>query len=376
VALASAGIGVVGVTFGMARYGLGLLAPDIRATFSLSAASLGVLATASYVTYLITSVTAGALATRLGARAVVTAGGVCAVVGMGVAGVAQSPAVLFAGLLLAGASAGLVFPPFSDVVAAQLPADRRARVISAISAGTGWGVALAAPVALVAGEDWRMAWLLFALIAAAATAWVLAVLPPRDGAADAPAVVALSLRWFACPRSGPLLVSALLVGLGSSVYWTFAVDYVASDGGLSTAQSRIFLAVVGIASVGGTVAGDVVRRIGGRATFVLAAAGEAGALVLLGLAPTHLGAVAASALLFGAAYNVLISTQVIWGAQVFSERPSAGLAAVMTMAALGMIVGPPVLGAMADQTGFAAVFALAGAIVLGTGALAPRERLE
>jgi predicted MFS family arabinose efflux permease len=236
-------------------------------------------------------------------------------------------------------------------------------------------VALAAPVALLAGDDWRMAWLLFALVAAAATAWVLAVLPRRDRAADTRAVPALSLRWFACPRSGPLLVSGLLVGLGSSVYWTFAVDYLASDGGLSTTQSRLFLAAVGIASVGGTVTGDLVRRIGGRATFVLAAAGEAGGLVLLGVTPEHLGAVAASALLFGGAYNVLLSTQVIWSGRVFSARPSAGLAAAMTMNALGMLVGPPLLGAMADQTGFAAVFALAGAILLATGALAPRERL-
>ena len=58
VAVASAGIGVVGVTFGMARYGVGLLAPDIRAGFGLSSGSLGLLATASYVAYLATSVTA------------------------------------------------------------------------------------------------------------------------------------------------------------------------------------------------------------------------------------------------------------------------------------------------------------------------------
>lgn len=58
-ALAGAGIGVVGVAFGMARYGFGLLAPDIRGSFSLSSGRLGLLAAASYVAYLVTSVTAG-----------------------------------------------------------------------------------------------------------------------------------------------------------------------------------------------------------------------------------------------------------------------------------------------------------------------------
>ena len=111
VAIASAGIGVVGVSFGMARYGFGLLAPDIRATFGLGSGALGLLAAASYVAYLATSVTAGVLTERLGPRAIVASGGLCAVIGMVVAGVAQSPPVLFAGLLVAGASAGLVFPP-------------------------------------------------------------------------------------------------------------------------------------------------------------------------------------------------------------------------------------------------------------------------
>jgi MFS family permease len=179
VAIASAGIGVVGVSFGMARYGFGLLAPDIRATFGLGSGALGLLAAASYVAYLATSVTAGVLTERLGPRAIVASGGLCAVIGMVVAGVAQSPPVLFAGLLVAGASAGLVFPPFSDVVARSLPVEKRPRVLAAISSGTGWGVAVAAPVAIAVGTSWRTAWLLFAALAGVATVWALLVLPGR-----------------------------------------------------------------------------------------------------------------------------------------------------------------------------------------------------
>lgn len=374
--LASAGIGVVGVTFGMARYGFGLLAPNIRADFGLTSGALGLLAAASYVAYLGTSLTAGVLTAHVGPRAIVGAGGACAVGGMTLAGLAQSPTVLFAGLLVAGASAGLVFPPFSDVVAERLPAGQRPRVLSAISCGTGWGVALAAPVALLAGADWRAAWLLFALVAAAATGWALVVLPGRDELEDSAGLVRLRPRWFVCPRSGGLLVGAVLVGLASSVYWTFAVDHLVTDGGLSSTQSRIFLAVVGLASVGGTVGGDAVRRVGGRAVFALALAVEAAALLLVGLAPEQVSAAMASAVLFGVAYNVVVAVQVIWSGQVFSERPSAGLAAVLAMNGLGLLIGPPVLGAVADQTGFAVVFAAAAVLLLITTALAPRERLE
>jgi predicted MFS family arabinose efflux permease len=376
VALASAGVGMVAVTFGMARYGFGLLAPDIRAEFGLRSGALGLLAAASYIAYLAMSVTAGALSARLGARAMVGAGGACAVAGMGLAGVAENPPVLFAALLVAGASAGLVFPPFSDVVAGRLPIDLRGRVLSAISSGTGWGVAVAAPLALAAGADWRAAWLLFALIAAAATSWALVVLPRRGAPGNSPGVLRPSLGWFVCPRSGPLLGGALLVGLASSVYWTFAVDHLATAGGLSSTESRLFLGVVGVASVAGTVGGDAVRRLGARATFAVAVAAEAAALLVLGLAPDYIGAAFASAVLFGASYNLVVAVQVIWSGQVFGERPSAGLAAVVGFHALGFLLGPPVFGYVADVTAFATVFAAAAMLLVTTSALAPRERLE
>jgi predicted MFS family arabinose efflux permease len=307
--LASAGIGVIGASFGMARYGFGLLAPDIRASFHLDNGSIGLLSAASYATYLITSIAAGAFAARLGPRMVVAAGGLCAVAGMLIAGIAANPGVLFAGLLVAGASAGLVFPPFSDVVSGFLARASRARVLAAISSGTGWGVALAVPMALLAGQSWRTAWLLFALVAGLATAWALIVLPPRRRVSGPAEVVRLKPSWFLCPRSTRLLTGALLVGLASSIYWTFAVEHLQSQGDLSTTQSRLFLAVVGLALVGGTVGADAIDRLGARAAFILAAAAEAASLLLLGVTPDTPPAALISAFLFGVAYEPLLRSQ-------------------------------------------------------------------
>lgn len=63
--LAWAGIGVIAMSFGMARYGFGLLAPDIRASFGLSSGALGLLE-ASYLAYLVATVTAGVSAISSG----------------------------------------------------------------------------------------------------------------------------------------------------------------------------------------------------------------------------------------------------------------------------------------------------------------------
>lgn len=371
-----AGIGVIGVSFGMARYGLGLLAPDIRASFDLSNGSIGLLSAASYIAYLLFSITAGGLAVRLGPRIVVAAGGLSAVAGMLIAGTAGTPGALFVGLLIAGASAGLVFPPFSDVVSRSLAPTSQGRVLAAISSGTGWGVALAAPIALFAGENWRAAWLLFALVAALATAWALIVLPARQRPTGATEVIRLRHDWWSRPHSARLLAGALLVGLGSSVYWTFAVDHLQRQGGLSTTQSSGFLAVVGLATVGGSVGADAIEKLGARPAFILAGAAEAVSLLLLGLAPGTLTAVLTSAVLFGIAYATIVAISVIWSAHVFGDRPSAGLAAVMVMNALGLLIGPLTFGTIADNTGLTAIFPASALLLALTAILAPRERLR
>ena len=183
----------------------------------------------------------------------------------------------------------------------------------------------------------------------------------------------LKPSWFVCPRSTRLLTGALLVGLASSVYWTFAVEHLQSQGGLSATQSRVFLAVVGLALVGGTVGADAIDRLGARPAFILAAAAEAASLLLLGLAPGAGAAALTSAVLFGAAYATIVAIAVIWSAKVFAAQPSAGLAAVMVMNAVGLLIGPPALGAVADRTGLATAFAAGTLLMLLTTLLAPRE---
>ena len=213
------------------------------------------------------------------------------------------------------------------------------------------------------------------MAAALATAWAITVLPGRRGPAARGEVVRLSRSWFLCPRSSPLLTGALLVGLASSVYWTFAVEHLQRPGGLSTIQSQIVLAVVGLASVGGSAGADVVGRLGARGAFTLAAGAEAASLLLLGLAPGTLGD--------GPHRRRAVRRRVQHDRRRpghlerprLRVRPSAGLAAVMVMHAIGLLVGAPLFGAVADGTGLAAVFVAGAALLTGAAAFAPPRRL-
>ena len=374
--MVSAGVGVIAVGYGLARYGYGLLLPDMRDEFGLSSAALGLIASTAYASYLVAVVSAGALTVRFGPRPVVVAGGMLAVAGMVVIALAQSGTTLAAGVFVAGASGGLVFPPFADVVVDALPARRRSRALATISAGTGWGVLVAAPLALLAGDRWRLAWLAFAALAVLATLWAARTVPARAaGAAPDGRQGRLELSWFVCPRSGPLLAGALLIGLAASVYWTFAVD-LADQAGLGRDGARLLLGVVGAASIAGSLGGDLLERLGARAALTASALLMATALALLASAPAGWPAALLSAAGFGAAYNLIVALQTIWSARVFAGRPAVGLGAVMFVLSVGLLAGPPVAGGLADRVGLPAAFYVAACLCAVTALLTPREDLR
>jgi predicted MFS family arabinose efflux permease len=366
--LATAGIGVVGVTFGMARYGYGLLLPDVRRAYGLGAGTLGLIGTGSYVGYLAAAFATGSLASRAGARATAATAGVLAAVGMVVAGLSRSPEVFAAGILLAGASAALSFAPISDAAAA-LASTPRARVLSAVNCATGYGVALAVPIAIAAGARWRTAWLVFAAFALLAAAWAARVLPGR-GAAARPAY---GWSGVLCRKAAPLLACGVMIGIGSSAYWTFAVAHLQDAGALSSSTSRTFLAVVGVAGVLATGTGELIRALGAGRAYALLAATETGGVALLAIAPTSIAAAFASAVMFGAAYSAAVGVQAIWSTQLFSARPSLGLSATMAANGAGLMLGPVAAGALAAPVGLGAVLLMGAAVVLASALLRPRH---
>jgi predicted MFS family arabinose efflux permease len=294
------------------------------------------------------------------------------------AGLSHSPGMLAVGVLVGGASAGAVYPPFSDAVA-RLPPAMRGRTLSAINCGTGYGVAFAAPIAIVAGGAWREAWLAFAACALITSLCAACVLPGRTSSPQAGAAPVLTAgrrnarRLLVRRAALPLLAGGVVIGLGSAAYWTFAVDHLQHDGGLSVTASRAFLGVVGVASLLSTATGDLVARFGGRRVFTTAVLTEAASLVLLALAPSSLTAALMSAVLFGASYNAIVAIEALWSARLYAEQPSLGLAAAMAANAAGLLCGPLASGALGDTVGLTDVLLGGAAIIAAAAVLAPRE---
>ena len=213
------------------------------------------------------------------------------------------------------------------------------------------------------------------MIAVLATAWAARAVPRAAGVVRGRYRPAAGRELVRLPRSGPLLAGALLIGLAASVYWTFAVD-LAGEAGLGRDGARVLLGVVGAASIAGSLGGDLLERLGGRAAVATCTLAMAIALALLASAAASPIGAMLSAAAFGAAYNLIVALQTIWSARVFADRPAVGLGAVMFVLSAGLLAGPPLAGAIADGAGLAVAFYAAAALCAAAALLAPREELR
>ena len=279
------GTAMIAVTFGLSRYGYGLLLPDMRAEVQMTASTAGLISSAAYLSYMAANIGVVAVLGRWGPRVAVGGAALLAAVGMGVIAGAQSVAFIAIGVIVAGAAAGMSFPPYADIVAGQVIQEKRDVVWSTISSGTGWGVAIAGPIAIVAGAQWRVAWGVFVLIAVVVGALAVFHAPAADDRRAR--LPQLSISWFFCPRSRPLLLSAVLVGVGSSVWWAFSVDAMRQSG-IDSSSARLTYAACGAAMLLASLSGAMFARFGLRPSYLVATSLLAASLAVFGLATAQL----------------------------------------------------------------------------------------
>ncbi len=359
------GVAMIAISFGLARYGYGLLLPEMRAEYAMGADAAGLISSGSYFSYLVANASVVWVLARYGARVAVGLAAGLAAVGMAAIAGANSVPGLALGVIVAGAAAGLAYPPYAELVQSNVAAPKRDTAWAVISSGTGWGVAVAGPIAIVAGDQWRLAWSGFVVLAVLAGVLAVRLAPDSEPRVRA-SRPQLRWTWFFCPRSRPLLLSAVIVGLTSSIWWAFGVDAMRA-GGVDPTTARIAYAACGVASVLASFSGAAYDRLGLRAGYLLGCGLLAVALAVFGLATGQVPAALASAMAFGVFYCAIIAAQGIWSSRVFADHPAAGLAAVNTALTVGTLLGPTLAGIALEQLGYGRI--LIGAALLTVAAL-------
>lgn len=376
--LVAPGLAMIAVTYGLARFAYGLFLPEMRESLDLSESVLGLIGAGSYAGYCFAILGALVFTSRAGPRFMAIAAGTVAVVGMATVAGAPAAWVLALGVLVAGSSSGLASPPMGEAVATSIPEELQDRANALINSGTSVGVALSGPAALLVTEQWRIAWIAFALVGGAVVVWNAIAMPRKPVSDDPPGGAAqtdgprLSVRYLAGPRSVPLFAAATGVGFASAAYWTFSRDLVVRFGDLSGASSTILWIVIGVSGLAGGLAGDLVQRFGLARAFRVSVLSMAAAIGLLAVAPGVLLWAYTSAALFGSTYIMLTGIILVWSVSVFQERPSAGLGAAFLLIAVGQVFGALTAGAVAGAAGLVVTFWAFAGIAVVAALIGPR----
>ncbi|GAB3843965.1 MFS transporter [Nesterenkonia populi] len=385
--LAGAGLALIAVSYGIARFAYGLFVPAFRTEFDLDPTQVGLIGSVSYGVYCIAIYPAMMLTPRFGSRRLALLAGALATIGMALVALAPSAAVLTLGVVLGGLSTGIVSPPLAHAVALRVPRARRDRTQAMVNSGTGLGVALSGPVALLTLEQWRGAWLAFSLAALLVTVWA-AFSIPRTREAEAYTV---AVRWHGgrrrmvkdllpdplLPEGGAkLLLTSLVLGVGTAAVWVFGRDILIDIGGQGETSSTVAWSVLGACGLLGAGAGDLAYRFGLTRAWAFSCLGIAAATALIGFAPHAVTLSVAASGLFGAAYIATTGLLLITAASTYHHQPASGVGLSFLTLALGQAIGGGLLGGLIDSFSTAAAFAAAAAAVTLSAALAPSKTIS
>ena len=370
------------ISLGLTRFSYALLLPPMRADLGWSYLLSGSMNTGNALGYLIGALVTPALMKRWGAQAALVWGAVLAGVFMMLSGFVVDADLLILQRVLAGIASAFIFIS-GGVLAARLSLlhpDRAGLLIGIYYGGTGIGIVLSAllvPLALAAADArgaahaWQWAWIALGAVALLAT--LAMAMPARhiDGAPSAPGAHGkFRLKPFAFGLAG-----YFMFGVGYIGYMTFVIALL-KEQGMGGGTITVFYSMLGLAVVASSRiwAGMLDRFKGGQSMAILnGLLGVATMLPALTAAPIL---VFASGLMFGAIFlSVVASTTALVRHNLPHHAWSSGISAFTTVFALGQIIGPSVIGWIADGPGGLQRGLIYSALALFAGALlASRQR--
>jgi len=378
------------VSLGITRFAYGLLLPPMRADLGWSYTLAGSMNTANAVGYLLGAMAMSRLLQRMPPTRLFMAGAWLATLFMAASGFFTDAWALMLQRLLAGVASGLVFST-GGLLAARLGArqpQRSGLLLGLYYGGTGVGIVLSAlvvPLVLEAARmrphAWSWGWWVMALLCVLATslmAWparVLARQDPPGPAVPAAGPRSAGSRVFRWKDFAFALLGYMGFGMGYIGYMTFVIALLREQGA-SAGAVTVFYALLGLAVLASSRiwAGLLDRHRDGQALARLNAL--LGVAAILPALTTAWPLLLASGLLFGAVFlSVVASTTALVRHNLPPAQWAAGISAFTMTFAAGQIVGPTVVGLIADGPGGLVRGLVFSACALWVGALlALRQR--
>ena len=384
-------------TIGLARFGLGSIAPLMATDLKLSSLQVGMLSSAQNVSYLLFAWVGGRSVRKFGAgKQIIVSLSLCGV-GVIFTGLLSNFILLLLTQAFVGICSGFATMAGYGLVFANFGQRDMGRAVGAVNTAPGIGLLLTGFVGPVFSGyapnlGWRLAWYTFGGVTIAiALASAILLMRDKSGLSDGIAPIVTDVI---VPRSKDIIMrnkKLIFVGLlyfifGTDyiIYVIFFPSYVTFQLGLGTAIAGNAIIIAGIcASTSGVFLGTLSDRIGRMKTMSIAYFFLAMSS-LVALSVTSLNGVYASAILFGF-FSMGLPAVIIVMAQSLSSATVAAEAVgfVTIFHGTGQAVGPTVAGYLSTAQKYYSpdfvmmlILSFAGAALALVGALRIESRIH
>lgn len=374
------------VALGITRFSYGLLLPPMRADLGWSYSLAGLMNTFNAIGYLLGALSTPALMRRWGPGPLLLWTTAVASLCMVAGGLFTTPSALLGQRLLAGIFSAWIFTA-GGLLAARLSLrwpGHSGLLLGLYYGGAGWGIvlcSLSVPAALHLAQQqahpWMSAWWLLGGWAGLVTVVLVLAMRAlhRHGIETGPG---LAPTQAASPTAGgvagtapvpwrafaPALLGYSLFGVGYIGYMTFVIALLRSQGN-SDSTITLFYSLLGVAVVASSRlwAGLLDRHRDGQPLARLNAL--LGCATLLPALTSALPVLVVSGILFGGVFlSVVAATTALVRHNLPQTQWASGISGFTIIFAVGQIVGPTVVGWIADGPG-----GLSRGLVFSAGAL-------
>ncbi|MGQ7843468.1 MFS transporter [Granulosicoccus sp. 3-233] len=351
--------------------------PTVAERFSLDAGTLGFVLLALAFGAILSFPLAGGLCERYGAAFVTRT--IAVLYALSLVGIAAAPALplLVLAIILFGAAHGSMDVAM-NAWAAEVEREIGASVMSGFHAMFSLGAGLGAASGFAAvrfGLDVSAHFLLLSLVLLT-LALLLSNIPGTNR--KPVAAVASSSVFLSVPRGTLFFVGMVAFGisLGEGAMADWSAIYLVSVAGSPLDTAALGYACFSTMMVVLRLLGDrVVSLLGPVVTVRVSAVCAMSGVALAVIAATPLWSLCGFALM-GAGYAIVMPLVFSRAANDPDTPPGPAIAGVATLAYGGMLLGPPVIGFLAELIGLRAAFLLLAALALLTALLAGHLRLE
>ena len=347
----------------MALLTLPVMAPVAAKALEVSPALVGVYVAITYAGAMFASLTSGTTVSRLGPIRVSQLGLILCAIGLCLCAVPWLPAIGL-GALLIGLGYGPITPASSQILARTTQPSQMALVFSIKQTGVPVGAMMAGAIvpSLMLGIDWQWSLVVVAMACIVSAALSQPLREALDDLRQASLTFQMStlttpLRMVLGHRAlSTMAACSFMFSMVQMSLTTYLVTYLHDDLAYGMVSAGLLLSVTQMGGIGGRIAWGLVadRWLGAQKTLALLAILMAiSALATALLLPTlPLWGIWAILLVFGAS---AIGWNGVYLAEVARQAPegkaSVATGGTLTFTFLGVVIGPPLFGALASAFG-------------------------